>query len=160
MCEKENWVADEDVSSENDDEPESETEEEIEEDTNEDEDENEERFLKTWANIIPPYKEEDVVQKWYRVIFNQHQKTYLYVGKALKRFIDANIATNLEVDCLKLHICTGNVVEEYAPHIDCDIGMCLINDVFFYDTLRVEPMQGGKWKVHDYDNLKEKYNKM
>lgn len=117
--------------------------------------------MKTWAKVNPPNKEEDVVQKWYGVIFNQHKKTYLYVGKALKRFIDdeSNVATSLEVDCLKLHIGTGNVLEEYAPHIDCDIGMFPISDVID-GPLRVEPMKGGKWKVYDFDNLKEKYNKM
>ena len=95
---------------------ESETDEDIMSETDEEEiedDNDEEEMINTWKALNLPNKKEDVVQKWYACIYETKKKNHLYIGKAVKRFLDdkEGPVNDLEIECLKPHVGTGNMLE-------------------------------------------------
>ena len=50
-----------------------------------------------WETLSPPVPEEDVLGKWYTIIYATKQATHLYLGKILKHFLLKDIG---DVDCL------------------------------------------------------------
>ena len=64
------------------------TEEEVEESDDEMNESNLEEFLlNLWKSLSPPTEESYIKIKWYAFIFQQYKKKYLYVGKAIQRFV-------------------------------------------------------------------------
>ena len=64
------------------------TEEEVEESDDEMNESNLEEFLlNLWKSLSPPTEESYIKIKWYVFIFEQHKNKYLYVGKAIQRFV-------------------------------------------------------------------------
>ena len=64
------------------------TEEEVEESDDEMNESNLEEFLlNLWKSLSPPTEESYIKIKWYAFIFEQYKNKYLYVGKAIQRFV-------------------------------------------------------------------------
>ena len=87
----------------------------LEEKSDEDQEEaenNDERELtqQLWTKLSPPVPEESVVQRWYGAIYHGKKKSHLYVGKAIRRFLDDadGPVSGIELDCLKPHIGKGS----------------------------------------------------
>ena len=142
-----------------DDSIEEETEEEIiesEEEVSSVEKSDEERLKDLWESLSPPISESEVTQKWYGVVYEQQKKNYLYVGKALRRFlVDADgPVTSIQIECLKQHVGTEPILEWIPPHLPRDIYECPIYNII-EGPLVVAPLKGDKWHVPDYTNLKE-----
>ncbi|XP_057302349.1 uncharacterized protein LOC130636595 [Hydractinia symbiolongicarpus] len=123
------------------------TDEEIVEDEDEDrdkeedyadEEEDEARLVKLWKWLSPPTQEEEIVGKWFAVVFkpesaNVKKRTpaaSLYIGKATTRFLlDADgPACGIEFDCLKLHVGSGTILESYTGTMR-DISLFKVHDV-------------------------------
>ena len=143
---------------------ESETDEDIMSETDEEEiedDNDEEEMINTWKALNLPNKEENVVQKWYACIYETKKKNHLYIGKAVKRFLDdkEGPVNGLEIECLKPHVGTGNVLESVPEHLERDVDVfpayCIIDG-----PLHVIPLKGGKWEISEYTNLKEKFERV
>ena len=146
-----------------DDSIEEETEEEIiesEEEVSSVEKSDEERLKDLWESLSPPISESEVTQKWYGVVYEQQKKNYLYVGKALRRFlVDADgPVTSIQIECLKQHVGTEPILESIPPHLPRDIYECPIYNII-EGPLVVAPLKGDKWHVPDYNNLKEIFKK-
>ena len=104
-----------------------ETEEEIVEESSDEEVSDvevtdEEGLLRLWRELSPPQSEDSVVQNWYGAIYEHKKKSYLYVGKAIRRFffdVDGPV-TAIELDCLKPKLGTGTVLESYGSTQECE----------------------------------------
>ena len=57
----------------------------------------------TWKTLNPPVKEDQILGKWYAIIYSSKRSSMLFVGKVLRRFLDdENGPTeSLEIKCLK-----------------------------------------------------------
>jgi len=76
--------------------------------------------------ISPPVKEEDIIGKWFGVVYRTEKfAPALYVAKALKRFLaDENgIVECLQMECLLPKVGSGNILIATPKHLPPDIGM-------------------------------------
>ena len=160
--ESEESEEDEEEESEESDTESEESEEETseEESDGEDQESTEEKLIDIWRSVSPPVTEEDVVNKWYGVIYTEKKRSYIYVGKVLKRFLDDvdGPATGFEIDCLKPHIGSGTVLESYDYTNYKDISVFPSYNLVF-GPLKVEPLKGNKWSVPEYEELDKFFTK-
>ena len=123
------------------------------------EEDEEEVLLALWKSLSPPVPEEEVVQKWYAVIFSDKKKSYLYIGKALNRFLvdEGGPIKSLIVDCcLKPPVGSTDVLDFLPENQPKDISEFDISDVIA--KVEVEPVRGNQIKVFGYDKIKAFYN--
>ena len=137
------------------------TEEEIESSEDEVEENLENYLLKIWKSLSPPTKEADIKGKWYAIIYEQGKKKYLYIGRVLQRFsIDENGVINfLQIDCLKQHLGSGNILESIPAYLPRDVYMCPVHDIIDR-PLKVIPVKNHKWHVVAYEKIKKRYQEM
>ena len=87
----------------------------------------EEELKQLWKKLSPPLPEESLVEKWYGATYHGKKKSHLYVGKAIRRFLeDANgPVQGMELDCLSPHVGTGTILVSVPallqPSRHCDI---------------------------------------
>ena len=86
------------------------------------------------------------------------KKSYLYVGKATRRFLEdpTGPVTGLELDCLRPHV-SGTVLESIPSHLARDVVFPIHNLI---SGLDVFPLKGGKWNIPKYPELKELYQRV
>ena len=138
------------------------TEEEVEESDDEMNESNLEEFLlNLWKSLSPPTEESDIKSKWYTFIFKQYKKKYLYVGKAIQRFlVDENGKIEyLQIDCLKRHIGSGTVLESIPKHLPRDIYLYPGQDII-NGPLKMTPLRNNRWNAIDYGKVKEMFSKI
>ena len=100
-----------------------------------------------------------MVQKWYAVIFSDKKKSYLYIGKALNRFLvdEGGPIKSLIVDCcLKPPVGSTDVLDFLPENQPKDISEFEISDVIA--KVEVEPVRGNQIKVFEYNKIKAFYN--
>ena len=117
----------------------------------------EDQLLRVWTDLSPPVEEDDILQKWYGVIYTNYKgRDYLYVAKAIRRFLQDTDGpvTCLEVDCLKPQVGTGAILESIPPHLPRDVYMCPLKNIIA-GPLVVTPLKAGKWDIPDYTTIKE-----
>ena len=75
-----------------------------------------------WKGLSPPISEAEIVGKWYACIFKAKKKTYLYTGRATRRFLndEGGLITALEIDCLEQKL---SVTENVLKRGQQDIGI-------------------------------------
>ena len=122
------------------------------------------RVIKTCWSLNPPALEEDLVGKWYAVIFKDVGKKrsvkYLYIGKLIRRFLQAENGpvTAIEVHCLKHKTGSGVILEDTPAHLPPDIYMFKIEDVIA-GPLHVDPLpRPSKFNVWNYEDVIELFN--
>ena len=138
------------------------TEEEVEESDDEMNESNLEEFLlNLWKSLSPPTEESDIKSKWYTFIFKQYKKKYLYVGKAIQRFlVDENGKIEyLQIDCLKRHIVSGTVLQSTPEHLPHNIYLCATHNII-NGLLKMIPLRNNRWNVIDYEKVKEMFSKI
>ena len=131
----------------------------IDDDVNEDADLEPEYKLKlTWESLSPPNKEEDLIGKWYGVIYESKRSSMLFVGKILRRFLhDAEgPVDSIEIRCLKPKTGSGTILDDTPSHSP-DISTFQLTDVI-YGPLNVVPVKGNKFDVLEYEDLVEHFN--
>ena len=79
----------------------------------------------------------------------------------MKRFLcdENDPATSLKIDCLKPNFEKSNIFDSVPSHLQRDIGLFNIEDVFV-GPLNVTPYRGNKWVVKDYDAIHDTYLKL
>ena len=110
----------------------------------------------TWKNLNPPVKEEQILGKWYAVIYETKCSNMLFVVKPLRRFLgDENGPTeSLEMKCLKPMVGSGTTLEDTPEHLP-DISVFYLSKVIA-GPLEVLPLKGStKFDVPEYENLVE-----
>ena len=137
------------------------TEEEVEESDDEMNESNLEEFLSNlWKSLNPATEESDIKSKWYAFIFEQYKKKYLYVGRAIQRFlVDENGKIEyLQIDWLKRHIGSGTVLESIPEHLPHDIYLFPAHDII-NGSLKMIPLRNSRWNVIDYGKKKKSFQK-
>ena len=137
------------------------TEEEVEESDDEMNESNLEEFLSNlWKSLNPATEESDIKNKWYAFIFEQYKKKYLYVGRAIQRFLeDKNGKIEyLQIDWLKRHIGSGTVLESIPEHLPHDIYLFPAHDII-NGSLKMIPLRNSRWNVIDYGKKKKSFQK-
>ena len=127
--------------------------EESSEEDEDDEDGDEMALLSLWKWLSPPTEEEEIVGKWFALVYESKKKSYVYVGKALKRFLqDVNgLAIGLEMNCLKPKIGSGDVLESYDVGQE-DIAVVKLSNIIS-GPLSVTPLRHGKWQINGYSGI-------
>ena len=118
-----------------------------------------EEYLRAlWKSLRPPTKENEILQKWFGVVYTNKKKSYLYSGKATKRFLeDENgLVSAIEIDCLKPHVGNEPILESIPAHLPRDLYMCPLHNIIF-GPLVVSPPKGEKWHIPTYHTLKEQF---
>ena len=138
------------------------TEEEVEESDDEMNGSNLEEFLlNLWKSLSPPTEESDIKSKWYAFIFEQYKKKYLYVGRAIQRFLvgENRKIEYLQIDCLKRHIGSGTVLESIPDHLPRNIYLCPTHDII-NGPLKMIPLRNNRWNVTDYEKATGMFSKI
>ena len=115
---------------------------------------------KCWKGLSPPISATEIVGKWYACIFKAKKKTYLYIGRATRRFLndEGGLITTLEIDCLeqKLSV-TENILKRGQQHI----GIFAVKNVIC-SPLQMFSLQRSRWecpKCNEIHSLFEKVEK-
>ena len=137
------------------------TKEEIESSEDEVEENLENYLLKICKLLSPPTKEADIKSKWSAIIYEKGKKNYLYIGRALQRFLtDENgVIHFLQIDCLKQYVGSGNILESVTAYLQRDVYMCPAHDIID-GLLKLIPVKNHKWDVVAYEKLKKHYQEM
>ena len=111
-----------------------------------------------WKGLSPPISETEIVGKWYACIFKAKKKTYLYIGRATRRFLndEGGLITALEIDCLEQKLgVTDNVLKQGQQ----DIGIFAAKDVIC-GPLQMFPLQRGRWECPKYNEIRSLFEKV
>ena len=117
-----------------------------------------EKLQETWKSLSPPNKEEDLIGKWYGVIFETKRSSMLFIGKIVRRFLldEEGPVDSLEIRCMKPKVGSGTVLEDTPAHCP-DLSFFQLTDVI-YGPLGVVPLKGNKFDVPKYNNVVEHFN--
>ena len=117
---------------------------------------------KVWRSINSPTTEEEITKGWYGAIYQHQKKSYLYVGKATRRFLSDKDgpATSIELDCLKPQVGSGTILQSYDKSQQRDIGIFMLHNVIAGPLRDVEQLKFPKVNVPTYQQLKELYNRV
>ena len=109
------------------------------EDTDDEVDDSIKLLRLTWASAGVEHKEEDLIAKWYRVIYRK-KKLILYVAKIKNRFledVDGPVCSML-MECLMPKTGSGNEIKATLTHLPPDISEFPLKDLI-YGPLEVIP---------------------
>ena len=116
----------------------------------------EDDLINTWKFLSPPSKEEDIIEKWFAVIYAKKHTQHLFVAKANRRFLvdEGGQVDKVLLTCLKPKIGPGNILEETPKHLPPDQDMFNLSDVI-YGPIEAIPYSSEKFKIPKYDCVKE-----
>ena len=119
-------------------------------------------LLNAWRSMNVPVPEGNVVDKWYAAIYKDtnKNKSYLYIGKAKKRFLhDAKgPISGILLDCLKPHVGSSNVLETYKED-DHDEAFFPIWDIITR-PLALNVIKHDRLEFPHYQDVKTLFNKV
>ena len=158
--EEDEEIEDEETEDENNlvEEVEEETEAETDEEREETEAETEEvdesllAFENCWKQLGPPTNEEEIIGKWFACIYLKQKQPYLYIGRALRRFLldaeDENGAAvaALEINCLEHKL---GVTDTHLKQGKDDIDCFPVKNILC-GPLEMKPLKGSKWDCTQY----------
>ena len=116
-------------------------------------------LIDLWKYLNPPVEEKDLIDHWFGAVYTQGKKKYFYIGKLKKRFLDdgeGNVYA-VELDCLKLWVVNGTILESYPINFKGDVFVFDIHDII--KTAKVTLLRGTKWDVPDYVSLEKRFQK-
>ena len=129
---------------------------------------------KTWNSLSPKVtNEEDLIGKFYAIIYESKKKQKLYVGRIVRRFLDdeGGNVDKLEILCLKPKVGSGTVLEDIPQNQRgvLEPSSSTKNDVVRYTDivslvniiagpLEVEALKGNKFNVPAYEEVRELFD--
>ena len=104
-----------------------------------------------WKSLSPPVPEDDIIGKWYAVLWADKRSCQLYIAKVLRRFLEDKRGpiSNIQMRCLKLKVGSGTILEDTAAHCP-DIQMFPLCDIIA-GPLDVIPRKGRLFDVTKYE---------
>ena len=96
----------------------------------------------TWASVSLDHKEEDLIGKWYGVVYRGKRKVTLYIAKILNRFlmdVDGPVKSLL-MECLMPKIGSGNQLKATPSHLPADTSEFEVKDLI-YGPVKVIPKE-------------------
>ena len=119
-----------------------------------------EQLFEFWKSVSLPVPENDVKGKWFCAIYENGCRKSLYIGRAMKRFLEDGDGpvTALELDCLMPRVGNDCILEGYPPG-QGDPYMFPIEDVLG-GFLAVQPAPQKKWRVEDIYKMEAFYEKV
>ena len=120
-----------------------------------------EQLWEFWKSVSPPADESSIKGKWFSAIHTKGNKTSMYIGRALQRFLEDECGnvSHLELDCLKPRIGNINILDGYPPDQD-DKYVYPIEDVFGGPLDVIPVPRKRSWKVNDLANIESFYEKV
>ena len=96
----------------------------------------------TWASVGVEHKEEDLIGKWYGVIYRSKKKLILYVAKIKNRFLEDvdGSECSLLMACLMPKTGSGNEIKATPTNLPPDISEFPLKDLI-YGPLEVIPKE-------------------
>lgn len=87
-----------------------------------------------WQSLDPPVPENEVIGRWYALVYGRKGQESVFVGKVIRRFLTDETSgggrvDEIEVDCLKSCVGTKTVMNDYPAGATRDIFTCPITDV-------------------------------
>ena len=113
---------------------------------------------KVWKRISPPTPEDEVTKGWYSAIYQEKKKSYLYVGKATRRFLldKDGLANALELDCLKSRVGNGTALQSYDKSTEKDLFIYPLHNIIA-GPIKVIPKKFPNLDVPDYQKLEKTF---
>ena len=95
-----------------------------------------------WVPFGVEHKEEDLIGKWYEVIYRSKKKLILYVAKIKNRFLEDvdGPVCSLLMECLMPKTGSGNEIKATPTHLPPDISEFPLKDLI-YGLLKVIPKE-------------------
>ena len=93
-----------------------------------------------------------------RIIYEQGNKKYLYLGRAFQRSLidEDGVIDFLQIDCLKRHVGSGNILQSVPVPLPPDVYMCPAHDIID-GPWKVIPVKNHKRDVVAYGKIKNRY---
>ena len=90
----------------------------------------------------------------------EKRKVIFMSKKATQRFLDDvdGPVEGIEFDCLKPHVGTSTILLSVPEHLQRDVDVFPLRNID--GPLKVIPLKGGKWDVPEYQQLKEKFERV
>ena len=109
---------------------------------------------RAWISLSLPNKEDDLLGKWYGLIYASKKQNMFFIGKVLSRFLEDKNGPveSIEFHCLKPKVGSGEILEDTPPHLSSYNDTIPIKDIIV-GPLQVEPQRGTKYLVKDYEKL-------
>ena len=109
----------------------------------------------------PPTPEDEVTKGWYGAIYREKKKSYLYVGKATRRFLldKDGLANALELDCLKPHVGNGTVLQSYDKSTERDLFINPLHNIIA-GPVKIMPKKFPNLDVPDYQKLEKTFREV
>ena len=100
------------------------------------------------------------MHKWFGAVYEHKSKCHLYVGKAIRRFLDdeGGPVSSIELDCLKPRIGTGTILESYEDDRR-DLDQFPLYNIIA-GPLQVEPLHSRKWNIPSYPSLEDGFKRI
>ena len=111
-----------------------------------------------WKQLSPPAKEEDIIGKWYAVIYKSRRVPMLYIGKVKARFLhdkDGPVESIL-IRCLKPKIGSGIVLEDTPAHQPADEWHFPLADIIA-GPITVTPKGSRCFEVPMYERIQKQF---
>ena len=96
----------------------------------------------TWASVGLDHKEENLIGKWYGVVYRGKKKVTLYIAKVLNRFlmdVDGPVKSLL-MECLMPKTGSGNQLKAAPSHLPADVSEFEVKDII-YGPVKVIPKE-------------------
>ena len=131
------------------------------EDTDSEVDDSIKLLTSTWASVGVEHKEEDLIGKWYEVIYYNKKKLILYVAKIKNRFLE-NVdgpVCSLLMECLMPKTGSENKIKATPTHLPPDISEFPLKDLI-YGPLEVIPQKKDSrtYIVPKYQDIVSQFN--
>ena len=109
----------------------------------------------------PPTPEDEVTKGWYGAIYREKKKSYLYVGKATRRFLldKDGLANALELDCLKPRVGKGTALQSYDKSTERDLFIYPLHNTIA-GPIKVIPKKFPNLDLPDYQELEKTFREV
>ena len=111
---------------------------------------------KVWSSISWPVEENEILGKWFAVIYNGKRTKTLYIAKVNRRFLEDENGSidKVLLTCLKPKVGLGTLLEDTPKHLPPDQGMFDPWDIIYGPMIAVAHGT-DKFNVPKYEEAKK-----